>query len=208
MRKKASNPHEAEVGEQRTYNPDGQAGQDRGLRSGAKARPDGSIYPDQYNATDESEHVEPDPHVWRKIRMPERLHPLSPLRRQQYAIYEVTQDIRNEPGNDTRDDYTTHVEFSHTFSLSNRISKQFNRHPSPACCNAPRGSNDPTRLSRSGSGDPPLRRRAVVLEHDRIDTIPDSFTSIFQKPEPTRVASSRGRFTKRGYASCCLYSRR
>src|SRR5208337_1662357 len=58
MRKKASSPHEVEVGKKRTYNPDGQASVDRSLHSGAKARPDRSINPDQCNATDESEQVE------------------------------------------------------------------------------------------------------------------------------------------------------
>jgi hypothetical protein len=50
--------------------------------------------------------------------MPERSHSGSPSGRQQYAIDEETQDIRDDPGNDAPEDYTTQVDFSHTFSLS------------------------------------------------------------------------------------------
>jgi hypothetical protein len=40
------------------------------------------------------------------------------LRRQQYAIDQETQDVCNDPGDDAPEDYTTQVDFSHTFSLS------------------------------------------------------------------------------------------
>jgi hypothetical protein len=51
--------------------------------------------------------------------MPKRLHSVSPARRQQDAIHEESQQIRNDPGNETRNDDTANVDFSHTFSFSN-----------------------------------------------------------------------------------------
>jgi hypothetical protein len=51
------------LGVQHSYNPDTHAGENRGLRSSAEARADGSIDPDQCNAVDESEQLEPYPLV-------------------------------------------------------------------------------------------------------------------------------------------------
>src|SRR5208282_2418558 len=117
-RKQAGDPHKTEVGKQHAYNPYGQARADGGLHSGAKAGPDGGINPDQHNAKDESQHIELYDLVGREFCMPERLHPVSPAMRQQHAVYKVTEDVVNDPGNDATDEYTTQVDFSHTFSLS------------------------------------------------------------------------------------------
>ena len=58
MRKKTAHAHKAGIGDQRTDNPDGEAGADCGLDSGAEARPDGGIDPDRYNAGNDPERVE------------------------------------------------------------------------------------------------------------------------------------------------------
>jgi hypothetical protein len=65
------------------------------------------VNPDQYNAADDAEHIEPNPHVWREIATSERRHPGSPSRRQPYAIYEVAQDICNDPGDNAAENHTT-----------------------------------------------------------------------------------------------------
>src|SRR5580692_9665767 len=53
--------------------------------------------------------------------MPERLHPVSPLRRQPYAIHDKSQSIVYHAANKAAHKHTAHVDVSHELSSSIEI---------------------------------------------------------------------------------------